>query len=160
MALRGLDAGSPEAAMTDVSWPARMQRLRAGPVLEVAPEAEVWLDGGHNPHCARAILETLQTLPERPTHMIAGLLKTKDARGYFAPLAEAVASVQTVSIPGQSATLSAIETADAARAAGLDADPADSVGAAVSRIARSEPRARILIGGSLYLAGTILKDHH
>ena len=159
MALRILGAGSPEAAMTEVSWPARMQRLRGGPLLAAAPEAELWLDGGHNPHCARAIHDTLQGLQERPTHVITGLLKTKDARGYFAPLVADVASVQTVSIPGQSATLSAVETADAARTAGLDATPAESVGAAVSRIARSEPQARILICGSLYLAGEILKDH-
>ena len=159
MALRVLGAGSPESAMTEVRWPARMQRLQGGPLLAAAPEAEFWLDGGHNPHCARAIHHTLQSLPLRPTHMIAGVLKTKDARGYFAPLAGDVAGVQTVSIPGQTATLSAEETADAARAAGLDAAPAESVGAAVSRIAQAEPRARILIGGSLYLAGEVLREH-
>ena len=159
MALRVLGKGAPEAAMTEVTWPARMQRLRTGPALEIAPGAELWLDGGHNPHCAEAIRATLDRLPARPTHLIVGMLKTKDVAGYLKTLAPLADSMKTVSVEGQTATLSAEETAIVARETGHDASPAESVEAAVRSIADGDPHARIVICGSLYLAGEVLKTH-
>lgn len=160
-ALRALGHGEAacEAAMTNVVWPARMQRLRTGPLAKAAPEAEIWLDGGHNPHAARAIAALLADMPERPTHLICGMLNTKDVTGYMAPLAAVADSLHAVSIPGQAATLPAAETARAARTAGLDAREAESVMAALEVITAREPTARILICGSLYLAGEILKEN-
>ena len=158
-ALRVLGRGNPDAAMTRAEWPARMQRLRTGPLVEAAPEAELWLDGGHNPHAARAIAATLATLPDRPTHLICGMLNTKDVTGYMAPLKPYAASLTAVSIPGQTATLSAEETADAATRAGLTATTAPSVEAALAGIVARTPHARVLICGSLYLAGEILKTN-
>ncbi len=160
-ALRALGHGEAacEAAMTNVVWPARMQRLRTGPLAKATPEAEIWLDGGHNPHAARAIAALLADMPERPTHLICGMLNTKDVTGYMAPLAAVADSLHAVSIPGQAATLPAAETARAARTAGLDAREAESVMAALEVITAREPAARILICGSLYLAGEILKEN-
>jgi len=160
-ALRALGLGEDActAAMTRVSWPARMQRLRHGPLLLAAPEAELWLDGGHNPHAARAIAALLAGMPDRPTHLICGMLNTKDVTGYMAPLAGVARSLHAVSIPGQAATLPAADTARAARAAGLDAQEAESVLAAVQAIIARDATARILICGSLYLAGEILKEN-
>ena len=158
-ALRVLGHGAPEAAMTDVSWPARMQRLRVGPLAEAAPGAELWLDGGHNPHAARAIAATLAGLPARPTHLICGMLNTKDVTGYMLPLAGLAETLTAVSIPGQTATLPAAETAAAATRAGLHATTAESVQAALAAITRQTPHARVLICGSLYLAGEILKSN-
>ncbi len=146
-----------EAAMTRAVWPARMQRLRHGPLVDSAPRAEVWLDGGHNPHAARAIAALLAGMGARPTHLICGMLNTKDVTGFMAPLAAVAQSLHAVSIPGQSATLTASDTATAARAAGLPAHEADSVAAALATITTQDPEARILICGSLYLAGEILK---
>jgi dihydrofolate synthase/folylpolyglutamate synthase len=148
-----------EAAMTRATWPARMQRLRHGPLTEAAPQAELWLDGGHNPHAARAIAALLAEMPKRPTHLICGMLNTKDVTGYMAPLAQVAQSLHAVSIPGQTATLSAAETAAAARKAGFPAQEADSVATALAAITASDPQARVLICGSLYLAGEILKQN-
>ncbi|MCT4685366.1 MAG: bifunctional folylpolyglutamate synthase/dihydrofolate synthase, partial [Roseicyclus sp.] len=148
-----------DAAMSNATWPARMQRLRRGPLTEAAPDAELWLDGGHNPHAARAIAALLAGMPARPTHLICGMLNTKDVTRYMEPLAQVAQSLHAVSIPGQTATLSATETASAARKAGFTAQEADSVAAALSTITASDPQARILICGSLYLAGEILKQN-
>lgn len=158
-AIRTLGQGSPDAAMTDATWPARMQRLRHGPLTQSAPQAELWLDGGHNPHAARAIAATLATLPKRPTYLICGMLNTKDVGGYMAPLTAWTDSLTAVSIPGQTATLSAQDTAKAARTAGLKAAIAEDVQSALTQITEADPTARVLICGSLYLAGEVLKTN-
>lgn len=158
-ALRILGAGDADAAMTNATWPARMQKLRSGPLVDAALGAELWLDGGHNPHAARAIAATLKTLPKRPTHLICGMLNTKDVTGYMAPLAPWAESLTAVSIPGQTATLSAKDTAAAARTAGFEAATAASVAQALTEIVEADPMARVLICGSLYLAGEILKTN-
>ncbi len=158
-ALRALGRGDPDAAMSNATWPARMQRLREGPLADAAPDAELWLDGGHNPHAARAISATLDTLPNRPTHLICGLLNTKDVAGYMGPLLAHAESLTAVSIPGQTATLIAEETAKAAKSAGHTTYVADDVEAALASIIAGTPHARVLICGSLYLAGEILKSN-
>ena len=76
-----------EAAVTQAVWPARMQRLRNGPLVTSAPKIELWLDGGHNPAGGLAIAATLTRMPPRETHLICGMLNTKDVRGYMVPLA-------------------------------------------------------------------------
>jgi len=159
MALRQLGRGDPEAAVTQAVWPARMQRLRQGPIAEIAPDCEIWLDGGHNPHAANAILATLAGLPDRPVHLIVGMLNTKDVAGYFETLAPIARSTHCVSIPGQTATLSAAETAAAAEASHRKVQVAQTPEAAATAIKAIDPNARILICGSLYLAGEILKTH-
>ena len=159
-ALRALGRGNPDAAMTDAHWPARMQRLRHGPLAEAATGvkhgAELWLDGGHNPHAAGAIAATLDALPPRPTHLICGMLDTKDVAGFMTRLAGHAESLTAVTIPGQPATLPAQATADAARAAGIDARIAADVATALAGILDRAPGARVLICGSLYLAGQVL----
>lgn len=153
-ALRHLDATEAqcEAAMR-AAWPARMQRLIRGPLVEAAP-GPLWLDGGHNPAAGAALAETLRRMGGE-WHLIAGLLRTKDAAGYFAPLAGVAASVSAVEVPGH-ATFSADETAEAARAAGIEARAAGSVAEALRAVPDG---ARALICGSLYLAGEVLKEN-
>lgn len=160
-ALRHLGYGEDacEAASTKVTWPARMQRLGAGPLTELAPEAEFWLDGGHNAACAETLAETLTRLPARATHLICGLMNTKDVAGYMAPLVPHVASLHGVSIPGEVNTLPGEATAKAAAAAGIKATVAASVEEAIAEIAKTDPNPRILICGSLYLAGDILRKN-
>lgn len=161
-ALRALGIGTERvaaAAVTGAEWPARMQRLRHGPLSAAAPEAELWLDGGHNPAAGLAIAETLAALPPRETHLICGMLNTKDVAGFLRPLAAQARCLHAVSIPGEDATLDASETAAAARAVGLMAREAENTGAALAAIVAAAPRARILICGSLYLAGTVLRDN-
>ncbi|MGB5838269.1 MAG: folylpolyglutamate synthase/dihydrofolate synthase family protein [Albidovulum sp.] len=160
-ALRHLGATETacEAAATKAYWPARMQRLAAGPLIDAAGACELWLDGGHNPAGGVAVAATLARMPEKPTHMVVGMLNTKDIGGYLRPLAEAARSLTAVSIPGEANTLSAEETQAAAANAGIEAGTAPSVLAAVQAIAARDPGARILICGSLYLAGGVLREN-
>ncbi|MDX5381710.1 MAG: bifunctional folylpolyglutamate synthase/dihydrofolate synthase [Rhodobacterales bacterium] len=150
---------SCEAAVTRAFWPARMQRLRQGPLVEQARDIELWLDGGHNPAAGEAIGAHLATLPKRPTHLICGMLNTKDIGGYLRPMAAHVDSLQAVSIPDTEATLPAEATAAAATRAGINANVAASVSVALAEIAAKDPAARVLICGSLYLAGSILREN-
>ncbi|ARE82495.1 bifunctional protein FolC [Roseovarius mucosus] len=160
-ALRHLTMGDAafEAAVTRAFWPARMQRLQTGPLTDAAPHAEVWLDGGHNPAAGQALARHLASLPARPTYLICGMLNTKDIAGYLTPLAAHATALTALSIPGEANTLPAEVTAEAARAAGLPASTADTALAAVTDIVKICPEARILICGSLYLAGGILREN-
>ncbi len=160
-ALRHLGQGETacEAAMTHVEWPARMQRLKTGPLTKAAPQAELWLDGGHNAAAGAALGAHLAGLAPRPTHLVCGMLNTKDVTGYLRPLAAQAETLTAVSIPGEANTLTAEETATGARAVGMPAETADSVLAAVQHIVQSDPHARILICGSLYLAGGVLREN-
>ncbi|WP_425283629.1 bifunctional folylpolyglutamate synthase/dihydrofolate synthase [Jannaschia faecimaris] len=159
-ALRALDrAAGAEAAMTGATWPARMQRLKSGPLVEAARSAELWLDGGHNPAAGIALAEALGRLPPRPLHLICGMLNTKDATGYMRPLADATQHLHAISIPDEVNTLSAAETCAAATRAGIAASEADSVATAITGITAQTPNARVLICGSLYLAGHILREN-
>ncbi|WP_170441189.1 bifunctional folylpolyglutamate synthase/dihydrofolate synthase [Ruegeria arenilitoris] len=148
-----------EAAVTRAEWPARMQRLKTGPLVEQAPQAELWLDGGHNAAAGVALADVLAKLPPRPTHLICGMLNTKDVTGYLSPLAQEAASLTAVSIPGETNTLSAEETAAAAKSVNLPATTASSVSQALDTIIKANPQARVLICGSLYLAGNILREN-
>ena len=155
----GADEAACVAAMENVFWPARMQRLRQGPLVEAAPEVELWLDGGHNAAAGQALGAHLAKLPKRSTHLICGMLNTKDISGYLAPLAAEAESLIAVSIPGEQNTLPAEETAAAARAVGLAAQEAETVEAALRDVVARDPQARVLICGSLYLAGAILREN-
>lgn len=157
--LLGRDAAACEAAVSRAEWPARMQRLRRGPLAETAPGIELWLDGGHNPAGGQAVAATLARLPARETHLICGMLNTKDVKGYMRPLAAQAARLWAVSIPDEPNTLPAEATRDAALAVGLAAEAAPSVAAALARIVDQAPQARVLICGSLYLAGQILREN-
>ncbi len=155
----GRDEAACEAAVTRAEWPARMQRLRHGPLVDAAPSVELWLDGGHNPAGGEAVAATLSRMPARETHLICGMLNTKDVTGYMIPLAPQVTRLHAVSIPGEANTLPAGVTAEAAAKAGMDATTAPSVAAALANIAATNPQARVLICGSLYLAGSILREN-
>lgn len=154
-----------ECGLRNVDWPARLQRLSRGPLVEAAPKgAEIWLDGGHNPHCAAAISRAAADLEERaekPLYLICGMLQMKDAVGFLAPFRGLARHVVTVSVPGEQ-SYGAGALYDLAREAGLDAAPAEDLEDAMMQLsawARArphEPPPRILICGSLYLAGTVL----
>ena len=161
-ALRALGASGAQAlaAVTKAEWPARMQRLRSGPLVDLAgPGTELWLDGGHNPAGGQAVAATLAAMPARPTRLICGMLNTKDVAGYLRPLAAQVAGLTAVAVPGEANTLPAAQTAAAAAALGMVADTAPDVATALSHLTGAYPRGRVLICGSLYLAGRVLRDN-
>lgn len=160
-ALRELGFKEPalEGAMTGADWPARLQRLTQGPLAGAAPLAEIWLDGGHNPAAGDALAAHLSGLSPRPTYMICGMLNTKDISGYLRPLVPHVAALYAVSIPGEANTLSAQDTAQHAKDVGITAQTAETVPAGLERIVSDAPAARVLICGSLYLAGHVLRHN-
>ncbi|SLN30109.1 bifunctional folylpolyglutamate synthase/dihydrofolate synthase [Pseudooctadecabacter jejudonensis] len=155
----GADELACEAAMTNATWPARMQRVTSGPLVDRCSPAELWLDGGHNPAAGHAIAATLAALPVKPTHLICGMLNTKDVTGFMASLAPHAATLTAVSIPGEANTLPAEATAAAATSAGIAATTAPDLYAALDAITDTAPHARILICGSLYFAGHVLREN-
>jgi len=157
-----LELDLPEAAIaagiSGATWPARMQRLTAGPYGEMAraADAELWLDGGHNPHAGRALAEALverQARAPRPLALIVGMLANKDHAGFFEALKGSEAHVFTVAFDGAAADPTAL--AAVARGHGLGAQSSSSVEAALSRALRLGA-GRVVICGSLYLAGEVL----
>jgi len=158
-----------ERGLATVDWPGRLQRLHQGPLVEAAPKgAEIWLDGGHNPHCAAAVSRAIAGLEERgerPLYLICGMLRTKDAVGFLNAFRGLARHVVTVEIPGEPASLGAGALYDAAREAGLDAAPGEDLEDAMLQIAarthmdRGEAPPRVLICGSLYLAGRVLAEN-
>ncbi|MFD1510954.1 bifunctional folylpolyglutamate synthase/dihydrofolate synthase [Lacimonas salitolerans] len=153
----GMDDRAAEAAVTQAFWPARMQRLADGPLARAAPQAELWLDGGHNPAAGEALADHMAGLARRPTWLICGMLNTKDVRGYLSPLARVADGLIALSIPGEANTLPATTTAQAARDVGLEAQEGRDIHNAIAQITAHTPQARILICGSLYLAGAVLR---
>jgi dihydrofolate synthase/folylpolyglutamate synthase len=158
-ALRRLGApqSAAEAAMA-ADWPGRMQRLTRGPLVDAAAPAPLWLDGGHNPAAGAALAATLGAMRGPPWHLVCGMLRTKDVTGYLRPLAPLVASLTAVPVPDTEATLPPEATAAAAREAGIDARTAPDAGAAIAALPQADT-ARILICGSLYLAGHVLREN-
>ena len=155
-----IDEDAIAKGMTGAVWPARMQRLTAGPYGEMAKArgCDLWLDGGHNPHGARAVAEALADLGRdgRPFALVAGTLSNKDAAGFFAAFRTLNPRVFASAFDAEAAA-TAEATAAAARAAGLEAEACDGVPDAVRR-ALVVPGAppHVLICGSLYLAGEVL----
>ena len=152
----------PDSAIWDgalsAKWPARMQKLAHGPVTELAGGAEVWLDGGHNPHAATAIAELLREMGGR-TVMVTAMIASKDHGGFFHAFKGVIDSVHTMpNAPGH-AGADPVELADTTRAFLPKATAHDSLAAAM-RAAAAEKPDRILIGGSLYLAGEVLEQNN
>lgn len=159
----------PEAAIAEglrrVEWPARLQRLTKGPLLDLLPkDAELWLDGGHNPMAGEALAAMLRqwnTVPEtrRRSYLVAGMLNTKEPGGFLRPLRPHIAAACTVAIPGEANSLSAEALAGIALAEGLSAWPMAGLAeglAFLNRLHTAEEPAQFLIAGSLYLAGQVL----
>jgi dihydrofolate synthase/folylpolyglutamate synthase len=161
-----LDIGDAalRAAMGWAEWPARLQRLGAGPLHDLLPAgSELWLDGGHNPAAARAIADYFRAyVPAgRPFHIVFGLLENKDARGVLKPFRNRSITLHAVPVPGHAHHLPAYLAA-IAREEGMAAMAAKNVEDALGWITRHADRANapiVLILGSLYLAGEVLRKN-
>jgi dihydrofolate synthase / folylpolyglutamate synthase len=158
----GLDERAIEVGLRTVDWPARMQRLTNGPLPAIlGPDSELWLDGGHNPAAGDMLADTLATFEERspkPVYLVVGMMGQKDALGFLAPFRGLVRGVYTVPIPGaHEAPHSQEKLAEVAQSAGLQAIDRSSIVDALQTIAAlpKGPK-RVMICGSLYLAGHVL----
>jgi dihydrofolate synthase/folylpolyglutamate synthase len=154
-----------ETGLVKAEWPARMQRLTHGSLVRQAPaDSEIWLDGGHNPDGGRAVAVSLADIEERapkPLIMIVGMLASKDFEGYLRHFSGLALRLYAVPVPNAERSLSPGQIADAANKLGIPAESANDVEAALAAIkALSLSAPRILIGGSLYLAGDVLARNH
>jgi dihydrofolate synthase/folylpolyglutamate synthase len=151
-----------EAGIINAEWPARMQRLSSGALLDWAPPGcEIWLDGGHNADGGRVVAAALGDLEERvsrPLVIIAGMMANKDANGFLANFAGLTRHIMAVAIPDQANPMPPERLADAARALGMRVEIAAGIEPALRTLAdlAYEVPPRILITGSLYLAGHVL----
>ena len=152
-----------EQGLKSVVWPARMQKLGAGVLISLIPrDAELWLDGGHNPSAGRVIARAFSDINDRlsrPLVLIWGMLNTKDAGGFIECFAGLAQRVVTITIPDEPNAISAEQLADIARARGLAAETAGTLTKALGQASSTTPAPRILICGSLYLAGHALSIH-
>lgn len=153
-----------ENGLMRVQWPARLQKLEPGDLHEWAPAgSEIWLDGGHNPAAGQALATSLAGLNDRaprPLVLIIGMLNTKDPIGYFEAFQDMAHVVFTIAIPNEENALSGEVLANIALQANLDAYPQPSLKEALNTAAEFCDAPRILIGGSLYLAGHVLAEHN
>ncbi|HEX2256186.1 MAG TPA: folylpolyglutamate synthase/dihydrofolate synthase family protein, partial [Afifellaceae bacterium] len=141
--LRGAGIALPpkaiEAGLVAADWPARLQRLKEGPLVAFAPEgAEVWLDGGHNPSAGAALASSMAAFEDRvarPLMLVVGMLTTKDPTGFLAPFEGLARHLVAVPVPGSEAGFAPSELAAIAMDAGLPARPAAGVRAAIREIA-------------------------
>ncbi|MDB5657079.1 MAG: FolC bifunctional protein [Tardiphaga sp.] len=160
-----IDAAAYETGVARAEWPARMQRLSQGRLIDVAPnEAEIWLDGGHNADGGRVVAAALGDLEERvsrPLVVIAGMMANKDAAGFLANFAGLTRHIIAVPIPDRAGAMTPEALADAARSLGMRVEISGSVAMALESLTRLayEVPPRILITGSLYLAGHVLSDN-
>ncbi len=159
-----IDERALELGLLDVRWPARMQRLDTGPLPRLlGTGSELWLDGGHNPAAGEMLAQTLADLEERsskPLYLIVGMMGLKDAAGFLAPFRGLARHVVTVPIPGaHEAPFAPDKLAAVAREVGLVAETAPDVTSALQRTeALGVSAKRVLICGSLYLAGNVLAE--
>ncbi len=157
-----INSAAFEAGVVNAEWPARMQRLASGALVEQAPEgSELWLDGGHNAEGGRVAAAALGDLEERvsrPLVVIAGMMANKDAGAFLANFAGLTRHIIAVQIPDHEGAMPPDRLADAARQLGMRVENAGSVEAALGSLTRLayEVPPRILITGSLYLAGHVL----
>jgi dihydrofolate synthase/folylpolyglutamate synthase len=142
-------------------WPARLQRLARGPLVDLLPDGwELWLDGGHNPGAGEILADhVVRHWSDKPLYLAVGMLNTKDSLGFVDPLADLADGGAAVAIPGEANSLTAEEMARKGREAGLALQPAASLADAIARLSREAGPARLLICGSLYLAGTVLAEN-
>jgi dihydrofolate synthase/folylpolyglutamate synthase len=144
----------------NVVWPARMQPITHGRLRDLLPSGhEVWLDGGHNAHGAAAIDRSIAALPERPLVLIMGMMNTRDPALFLEPFRPLKPqSVLTLTIPGEKNAHPAGAIAETLAAAGFPAQAHGSIRSALKQAARID-NARVLICGSLYLAGHVLAQN-
>ncbi len=156
-----VDAAALRQGIRACRWPARLQRLAGGQLQRLLPAGwELWLDGGHNPAAAAVLAaHARDAWADRPLDLVIGMLRSKDAAGFLRPLAAVADRLVCVAVPGEDASADAADLAGAAAGLGMPATTADSIEAALAALAdglADAPPRRLLICGSLYLAGRVL----
>ncbi|WP_297326697.1 folylpolyglutamate synthase/dihydrofolate synthase family protein [uncultured Bartonella sp.] len=150
-------------AMGNIVWPARMQRIKQGILIDSLPKTvTVFLDGGHNPAGAKVIAQEIRHWKEKgvgPVTMVAGMINTKDSLGYFKQLNGLIDKVYCVPVLSSDNGVPPQQLTKVARSAGIDAEAMLSIEDALQKIAETTPERTVLIAGSLYMAGDFLKEN-
>ena len=152
-----------QQGLEHAQWPARLERFDDGPLhAQVHPQTEIWLDGGHNPAAALALARSMAELEERvprPLHLICGMMSNKDAAGFFEAFQGLCQWVGAVPVPGSTAAFAPEALAQLSQTAQIPAEAFSSLDEALaaSRSISGDQPVRILIAGSLYLAGHVLE---
>lgn len=146
------------SGLAAVDWPARLQRLTRGPLLQkLAPGWELWLDGGHNGLAGRTLAAQAERWRDQSLFLVFGIMNTKEPESFLAPLAPHVQELFAVNIEGAENALSNEEVAAAAKSVGIEAMASSGLDTALASITRRQDRpGRVLICGSLYLAASVL----
>lgn len=149
------------AGLQSAVWPGRLERLENGPLPDrLGPDWELWLDGGHNPAAADALAKVLRGWDDRPLYLIFGALSARDPTDFLAPLTPYAAHLYAITIDGEETALPAADGAAAARSVGFAAREKPSLMEALAAIKDEAPApGRVLICGSLYLAGAVLVEN-
>jgi dihydrofolate synthase/folylpolyglutamate synthase len=157
-ALRASGLPIPEpafaAGIAAAEWPARLQRMRGRLAALLPADWELWLDGGHNPGAGKALAEHLRGWGDRPVHVVVGLNQAKDGAGFLRPVVPHATTLWAIREESQHA---AMAVADVIAASGGVARPGPTLVKALRALPRATGPARVLICGSLYLAGEVLK---
>lgn len=152
-----MDADAIRIGSETAEWPARLQRLRGGRLSGSLPApVELWLDGGHNPAAAEALAAEIASWPHLPTDLVLGMMANRDPVDFVAPFRALVRRVVTVPVPDANGH-DPQALSDSLRETGMMARPAASLEEALGSLAMSGAPARVLIAGSLYLAGAALQ---
>lgn len=150
--------------LVNVSWPARLQRQGPGHLWNYAhKDCELWLDGGHNGPAGVVLaqaLRELQTRSPRPLVIIWGMINTKNPGAFIGNFTGVASQIITLTIPDEANAIPAEELAEIARQNGLAAQAQPDLQTALGQAAKFAPAPRILICGSLYLAGHVLALHN
>ncbi len=158
-----LSADAIARGLQSVEWPARLQRLDCGPLAGMLPQGdgwELWLDGGHNPAAGMALAGMAETWADKPLHLVLGMLQSKDPGRFLEPLAPVIDSVHGIPIPGDKSCFKGADIAAIAAGLGIASAPGAHVADAVAQLLKANNRAaRILICGSLHLAGAVLAEN-
>ena len=155
-----------DMGLVSINWPARLQKLKEGNLIEnLLEDVEIWIDGGHNQDAAKAIASTLRdwrtASREISIHMVFGALNNRCPQNFLQYFTNVIDTIRAVDIPGETNALSALEIETAARECGLKAYSAKGISPAITDIiSNSGGKRRILICGSLYLAGAVLRENN
>ena len=155
-----LDERAIRTGIASARWPGRLQRLEGGPLsARLGPGRELWVDGGHNRAAGEALARVAEGWSDRPLHLVMGHLAVRPSEDFLAPLADRIASFHGVPVPGAYACHPPEQLAEAARALGVEAHSWPAAAEALDAIATNYPGpARVLVTGSLYLAGAVLAE--
>ena len=160
-----ISATSIARGLARVQWPGRLQRLTRGVLPALLPrDWELWVDGGHNPAAATILAQAAATWRDRPLYLVYGMLRPKDISGFLSPLAPFIDRGKAIAITGETASFTAEQAAAAGCASGIIVDTAVDVQTALRQLVQESRDTknplgpcRVLICGSLYLAGLVLK---